>query len=109
MVNGRAQIVILGGGIGGLVAATKLGRSLGAKHDVILIDRRDEHIFTPSFLFLMLGQRRPEDLKRKLQILERRKVKVMQAEILDIDVKLGGGSSGVVAVYLIRYEAPSPL
>ena len=64
------------------MAATKLGRSLGAKHDVILIDRRDEHIFTPSFLFLMLGQRRPEDLKRKLQILERRKVKVMQAEIL---------------------------
>ena len=31
------------------------------------------------------------------------------AEILDIDVKLGGGSSGVVAVYLIQYEAPSPL
>ncbi len=85
MVNGRAQIVILGGGIGGLVAATNQGRSLGAIHDVILIDRRDEHIFTPSFLFLMLGQRKPEDLKRKLQILERRKVKVMQAEILDID------------------------
>jgi len=85
VVNGRAQIVILGGGIGGLVAATKLGRSLGAKHDVILIDRRDEHIFTPSLLFLMLGQRRPENLKRKLQILERRRVNVMQAEILGID------------------------
>jgi sulfide:quinone oxidoreductase len=85
MINGRAQIVILGGGIGGLAAATKLGRSLGGKHDVILIDRREEHIFTPSFLFLMLGQRRPEDLKRKLRILERRRVKVIQAEILGID------------------------
>ncbi len=85
MMNGRAQIVILGGGIGGLAAATKLGRSLGGKHDVILIDRREEHIFTPSFLFLMLGQRRPEDLKRKLRILERRRVKVIQAEILGID------------------------
>ncbi len=85
MINGRAQIIILGGGIGGLVAATKLGRTLGSKHDVILIDRRDEHFFTPSFLFLMLGQRKPEDLKRKLKMLERRKVKVIQDEILDID------------------------
>ena len=85
MINGRAQIVILGGGIGGLAAATKLGRSLGAKHDVILIDRREEHVFTPSFLFLMLGQRRPEELQRKLRLLERRRVKVVQAEILGID------------------------
>jgi sulfide:quinone oxidoreductase len=83
--NGRAQIVILGGGIGGIAVATKLGRALGAKHDVILIDRRDEHIFTPSFLFLMLGQRKPEELTRKLQVLERRRVKFIQAEILDID------------------------
>ena len=85
MKNGRAQIVILGGGIGGLVAATKLGRSIGRKHDVILIDRREEHIFTPAFLFLMLGQRKPEDVKRKLAALERRRVKVLRAEILGID------------------------
>lgn len=85
MINGRAQIVILGGGIGGIAVATKLGRLLGAKHDVILVDRRDEHIFTPSFLFLMVGQRRPEDLKKRLKLLEKRRVKVVQSEILDIN------------------------
>ena len=31
------------------------------------------------------------------------------AEILDIDVKLAGRASGVVAVYLIQYEAPAPI
>jgi NADH dehydrogenase FAD-containing subunit len=36
----RKKIVILGGGCGGVVAATQLGRKLGADHDVILVDRR---------------------------------------------------------------------
>lgn len=85
MTNGRKQIVVLGGGSGGIVAATKLGRALGAGHDVILIDRRADHIFMPGFLFMMVGQRRPEDIMRKLKNLERRNVKVLQAEILGID------------------------
>jgi sulfide:quinone oxidoreductase len=83
--NGRKQIVVLGGGSGGVVAATKLGRALGQDHDVTLIDRRADHIFMPAFLFLMVGQRRPEDITRKLKRLEKRNVKVLQAEILGID------------------------
>ncbi|MGH7772581.1 MAG: FAD-dependent oxidoreductase [Candidatus Binatia bacterium] len=85
IANGRKQIVILGGGSGGIVAATKLGRELGADHDVTLIDRRADHIFMPAFLFMMVGQRRPEDITRKLKKLERRNVKVVQAEIVGID------------------------
>lgn len=96
IANGRKQIVILGGGSGGIVAATKLGRELGADHDVTLIDRRADHIFMPAFLFMMVGQRRPEDITRKLKKLERRNVKVVQAEIVGIDpvrreVTLGSG------------------
>lgn len=85
MANARKQIVILGGGSGGIVAATKLGRALGSSHDVILIDRHADHVFMPGFLFMMVGQRRPEDITRKLKKLERRSVKVLQAEILGID------------------------
>jgi len=85
VANGRKQIVILGGGSGGIVAATKLGRELGAEHDVTLIDRRSDHVFMPAFLFMMVGQRRPEDITRKLRRLERRNVRVLQAEILGID------------------------
>ncbi len=85
MANRRKQIVILGGGSGGIVAATKLGRELGASHDVTLIDRRSDHVFMPAFLFMMVGQRRPEDITRKLKRLERRNVRILQAEILGID------------------------
>ena len=84
-LNGRKQIVILGGGCGGVVAATNLGRKLGADHDVILVDRRAEHIFMPSFLFVMTGQRQPRDISRSLSHLQKRNVKVIQSEIAGID------------------------
>src|SRR5215470_5880490 len=83
--SGRKKIVILGGGCGGVVAATHLGRKLGADHDIILIDRRADHIFMPAFLFIMLGERQPRDTSRSLSHLQKRNVKVMQSEIRDID------------------------
>ena len=83
--RGRKQIVVLGGGSGGIVAATKLGRTLGADHDVTLIDRRADHVYMPGFLFVMVGQRRPEDITRKLKRLEKRNIRVLQAEVLGID------------------------
>lgn len=85
LANGRKQIVILGGGSGGIVAATNLGRELGAKHDVILVDRREDHVFMPAFLFLMVGQRHPAEITRKLKKIEKRNVKVVQAEVVGID------------------------
>jgi sulfide:quinone oxidoreductase len=81
----RKRIVILGGGCGGVVAATHLGRKLGADHDVILIDRRAEHIFMPAFLFVMLGERQPREISRSLSLLEKRNIKVIRSEILGID------------------------
>ncbi|HEX2931332.1 MAG TPA: FAD/NAD(P)-binding oxidoreductase [Candidatus Binatia bacterium] len=81
----RKKIVILGGGCGGVVAATHLGRKVGADHDVLLIDRRPDHIFMPAFLFIMIGERRPTDISRSLKHLEKRNVKFIQSEILGID------------------------
>ena len=81
----RKQIVILGGGSGGVVAAAHLGRKLGARHDVILIDKRPEHVFMPAFLFVMVGERQPSDITRNLQRLEQKNVKFIQSEVLGID------------------------
>lgn len=84
-LNGRKRIVILGGGCGGVVAATNLGRKLGADHDVILVDRKPNHVFMPAFLFVMLGARQPHDISRSLNHLQKRNVKVLQSEIVGID------------------------
>jgi sulfide:quinone oxidoreductase len=97
MIKGRKQIVVLGGGSGGVVAATKLARELASEHDVLLVDRRPDHIFMPAFLFMMVGEREPEQITRRLRRLERRGVKVIQDEVVGIDparqeVALGGGN-----------------
>jgi sulfide:quinone oxidoreductase len=82
--NGRKQIVVLGGGSGGVVAATNLGRKIGDRHDVILVDKRPDHIFMPAFLFVMVGERHPRDISRSLKQLEKRNIKFVQSEVLGI-------------------------
>ncbi|MFQ5920370.1 MAG: FAD-dependent oxidoreductase, partial [Thermoplasmata archaeon] len=81
-----ATIVMLGGGVGGLVAANTLRRRLDRKHKIILVDRQDQHVFTPSFLWMMLGWREPRQITRDLARLERRGIEVVRDEIREIDV-----------------------
>ena len=83
--SGRKRIVVLGGGCGGLAAATYLGRKFGHKHEVILVDRRPDHVFMPAFLFLMVGTREPKDISRKLKRVEKNGVRVVLSEIQGID------------------------
>jgi sulfide:quinone oxidoreductase len=84
-LDGRKQIVILGGGSGGVVAASHLGRKLGKRHDVILIDKRPDHLFMPAFLFVMVGARQASDVTRSLKRLEQRNVKFVQGEVQGVD------------------------
>lgn len=80
-----ATIVILGGGVGGLVAANTLRRRLDRKHRIVLVDRVGQHIYTPSFLWMMLGWREPPEITRDLRRLERKGIEVVQEEIREID------------------------
>jgi len=82
-------IVILGGGVGGLVAANELARRLPRGHRIVLVERSARHAFAPSFLWLMTGERRVEQITRDLRALVRRGVEVVQAELLSIDVAAG--------------------
>ena len=71
-------VVVLGGGVGGLVVANELRKKLGEEHRVVLVDREGRHIFTPSFLWLMTGDRRPEKSVRDLAPLERKGIEVVK-------------------------------
>lgn len=83
---GSAQtIVILGGGVGGLIAATELRKHISAKHRVLLVDREPEHLFAPSLLWLMVGLRKSKSIKRPLKRLERKGIDVLLGEIEHID------------------------
>jgi sulfide:quinone oxidoreductase len=96
VVASAGRTVILGGGTGGLVAARELRRRVPAGHRVVLVDRSADHVFQPSQLWQMVGQRRPEQFRRPLSRLERKGIEFHQAEVedLDVDQKLVRTSSG---------------
>jgi sulfide:quinone oxidoreductase len=78
-------ILVLGGGVGGLVAAHELRRSLPTAHRVILVEREPSHVFAPSLLWLMTGARTVERISRPLARLKRNGIEVLQGEIEWID------------------------
>jgi sulfide:quinone oxidoreductase len=77
--------LILGGGVGGLVAAHRLHRALPRGHRVILIERERQHLFQPSLLWVAVGDRRPEQIQRPLERLVRRGVELVTATVEAID------------------------
>lgn len=78
-------VVILGGGIGGLATARALRRRLSRRHRIVLVDRERQHVFAPSLLWLMTGQRRPEQIQRPLTALAPRGVELLVGEIERIE------------------------
>ncbi len=79
-------ILILGGGIGGLVAANELRRTLPREHRIVLVEKNAQHAFAPSFLWLMTGDRKPEQITRPVTQLVPPGVEIMQAEAHAIDL-----------------------
>lgn len=49
--------LVLGAGLGGLVAAENLRKRLPRADRVIVVDRAAEHFFPPSLLWLLVGER----------------------------------------------------
>lgn len=64
--------LILGGGIGGIVASNILKNAAGDSMQVTVVDREVNHYFAASYPLLMIGQREPTDITRKLTNLKRR-------------------------------------
>ena len=79
------SVVVLGGGVGGLVAANELRRRLEPRDRVVLVEREARYVLQPSLLWLMVGRRRREQIERPLRSLLARGVELMVAEVRAID------------------------
>ena len=84
-MNGKT-VLILGGGIGGLVAANELRRLLPNEHRIVLVEKNSRHAFAPSFLWLMTGDRQPGQITRDVRQLVRPGVELILAEAQAIDL-----------------------
>jgi len=58
-------IVILGGGIGGVVAANRL-RHLLKEDRIVVVDQSPVHSFTGSYVWILNGSRTPSQVERDL-------------------------------------------
>jgi sulfide:quinone oxidoreductase len=97
-------VVVLGGGVGGIATARALRKRLAQPHRIVLVDRERDHLFAPSLLWLMVGQRRADAIRRPLTRLARKGIEVRHGAIERIDaeqriVRVDGGS--VAADYLV--------
>lgn len=80
------RILILGAGVGGQVVANELRRSLPHEHRVTVVEREVRHAFAPSFLWVMTGDRQPQQVTRNVCDLMRPGVEVLEGDIRAIDV-----------------------
>ncbi len=87
MVQEGKTVLVLGGGVGGLVAAHELRKQLPRPHRVVMIERSATHLFYPSLLWLMIGQRKPQDISRPLATLAQKGIEVVQGEITALDAE----------------------
>src|SRR5918994_3288619 len=69
-----ARIVVLGGGVGGTLAANLLSKELGREARVTVIDPTGMHVYQPGFLYLALGEANGRWLTRDERSLLRRDV-----------------------------------
>ncbi len=78
-------VLVLGGGVGGVAAATLLKEKLGDRARVRLVERKRQSQFPPSFPWVMLGLRTPNAVQRDLGALKAKGVDVIHAEVASID------------------------
>ena len=81
-----ANILILGGGFGGITTAEKLAASIGSEHQITLVSHNPEFIFYPALMHVAFGNLEPDDIKFDLRAkLQDLQVRFVQGEILNID------------------------
>jgi sulfide:quinone oxidoreductase len=91
-------VVVVGGGTGGIVAANRLRRRLAPEDRVVVVERDPVYRFAPSFLWLLTGERRPEQISVELGRLRRRGIELVEAEArgLDTDARRIETSNGPI-------------
>jgi sulfide:quinone oxidoreductase len=93
----RKQIVILGGGTGGTMAANRLRRRFDSDDvEIHVVDRDDRHVYQPGLLFVPFGLAEPEKLVRSRRAQLRRGIAFHEREVESVsleqdEVLLGDG------------------
>jgi sulfide:quinone oxidoreductase len=79
-------VLVLGAGAAGVVAARAARELLPSGHRVVVVDREAQASYSPSFLWVMTGERKPASLRRSRGRLARHGIEFVNAEVRQIDL-----------------------
>jgi sulfide:quinone oxidoreductase len=79
-------IVVLGCGMGGVAAAVELRRLLPRRHRVVVIDREARASYSPSYVWLVTGERKLDQISRPRSRLARKGIEFVQADVRELDL-----------------------
>jgi sulfide:quinone oxidoreductase len=83
----KNNVVILGCGVGGLVAAGELARKTRRQASITLIERKQTVHFPPSFPWVMMGWRQPKQVQRNFSFLSKKGIKLVKDTVKSIDTR----------------------
>ena len=96
------HVVVVGGGVGGTLSANLVSRKLAREIDrgdvsVTVVDITGEHVYQPGYMYIAMGNQKPEGLVRPERGLLDRRVRLEVGEVTHIDeasklVELANGS-----------------
>ena len=81
----RTRVVVLGGGVGGTLAANLISKRLGPVGDVTVVDPVGMHVYQPGFLYVALGQANGRWLEQDERRLLRKDVQLVVEQATRID------------------------
>ena len=84
----KKSVLVLGGGVGGIVVSSLLKDKLKDDVTLRLVERKKTFDFPPSYPWLMLGLRRPNQVQKDLNLLRKKKrVDILNDEVISIDIE----------------------
>jgi sulfide:quinone oxidoreductase len=98
----EAEIVILGGGVGGTVTANLVAKQTRGRAHVTVVDATGQHVYQPGFLYVAVGKEKPSALQHPETDLLRPEISLVVDKATRVDpasqtVKLQSGKT-------LRYE-----
>ncbi len=79
------RVIVVGAGVGGVVAARRLRKLLSARDEIVVVDRAAEAAFAPSFPWLVTGARTASAVTARLGTLLGRSIRVVHGEVVALD------------------------
>jgi sulfide:quinone oxidoreductase len=83
----KNNVLILGCGIGGSVVVGELAKRARKQASITVVERKETVQFPPSFPWVMMGWRQPRQVQRKLSVLSKKGVKIVNGTLKSIDAR----------------------